>query len=192
MGVLQLFFHATSSNSLPSSSLLTWKPYERSSLAGVRSRRGIILGIRAGAVKGSKKTSKKPSDKKKSVKVSTTSKDDEDVEDGDKGTADSKGKSGAALETSDAKPADLAQAILSKKQTPNMLLVDDSLHDDHSTVAISPAKMEQLGLFGGDTVLLKGKKRKKHRCCGKCRRQCERYKNPNDKGYKIKFETSFG
>lgn len=41
-----------------------------------------------------------------------------------------------------------------------MLLVDDSLHDDHSTVAISPAKMEELGLFGGDTVLLKGKKRK--------------------------------
>jgi len=113
-------------------------------------------------VKGSKKTSKKSSssDKKKKSKVSSASNDDEDAAADEENAADPKGKSGSAVGTSDAKPADLAQAILSKKQTPNMLLVDDSLHDDHSTVAISPAKMEQLGLFGGDTVLLKGKKRK--------------------------------
>lgn len=49
---------------------------------------------------------------------------------------------------------------MTKKQTPNMLLVDDSTHDDHSTVAVSAKKMEELGLFSGDTVLLKGKKRK--------------------------------
>lgn len=41
-----------------------------------------------------------------------------------------------------------------------MLLVDDSIDDDHSTVTIDAAKMEELGLFNGDTVLLKGKKRK--------------------------------
>ena len=41
-----------------------------------------------------------------------------------------------------------------------MLLVDDSVSDDHSTVTISPKKMEELNLFGGDSVLLKGKKRK--------------------------------
>lgn len=41
-----------------------------------------------------------------------------------------------------------------------MFVVDDSTIDDHSSVAISASKMEELGLFGGDIVLLKGKKRK--------------------------------
>jgi transitional endoplasmic reticulum ATPase len=44
--------------------------------------------------------------------------------------------------------------------TPNTLLVDDSVTDDHSMISLSAAKMEELGLFQGDTVLLKGKKRK--------------------------------
>lgn len=44
--------------------------------------------------------------------------------------------------------------------TPNTLFVDDSTTDDHSTIALSASKMEELGLFNGDTVLLKGKKRK--------------------------------
>lgn len=47
-----------------------------------------------------------------------------------------------------------------KKQSPNVLLVDDATTDDHSTISMSPVKMEELGLFSGDTVLLKGKKRK--------------------------------
>lgn len=55
---------------------------------------------------------------------------------------------------------DLATAILRKANAPNVLLVDDSIDDDHSTVTIDPAKMEELGLFAGDTVLLRGKKRK--------------------------------
>ena len=38
--------------------------------------------------------------------------------------------------------------------------MDDSTADDHSTISLSAAKMEELGLFKGDTVLLKGKKRK--------------------------------
>jgi transitional endoplasmic reticulum ATPase len=50
--------------------------------------------------------------------------------------------------------------ILQKKQTPNALLVDDSTTDDHSTIALHPDKMEELKLFTGDIVLLKGKKRK--------------------------------
>ena len=49
---------------------------------------------------------------------------------------------------------------MTRKQTPNTLLVDDSTADDHSTISLSAAKMEELGLFNGDTVLLKGKKRK--------------------------------
>lgn len=38
--------------------------------------------------------------------------------------------------------------------------MDDSITDNHSTVSLSAAKMEELGLFNGDTVLLRGKKRK--------------------------------
>jgi transitional endoplasmic reticulum ATPase len=49
---------------------------------------------------------------------------------------------------------------LTRKLTPNTLLVDDSVVDDHSTISLSKAKMEELGLFDGDIVLLKGKKRK--------------------------------
>ncbi len=49
---------------------------------------------------------------------------------------------------------------MQKKNSPNTLLVDDCLSDDQSTILLSHNKMEQLGLFSGDTVLLKGKKRK--------------------------------
>ncbi len=87
-------------------------------------------------IKGGKKEGKKSSKK--------TSKKDISVDTGDNKT----------------NKADLATAILTKKQQPNMLLADDLLTDDHSSVGISSAKMKELGLFSGDTVLLKGKKRK--------------------------------
>lgn len=48
--------------------------------------------------------------------------------------------------------------IMDKKKAPNRLVVDDALNDDNSVVCLSPAKMEELQLFRGDTVLLKGKK----------------------------------
>ena len=41
-----------------------------------------------------------------------------------------------------------------------MFLVDDSSADDHFTIALSAAKMDELQLLSGDTVLVKGKKRK--------------------------------
>jgi len=49
---------------------------------------------------------------------------------------------------------------LQKNTSPNSLLVDDSVADDHSTIAIHPEKLSELNLIAGDTVLLKGKKRK--------------------------------
>ena len=55
---------------------------------------------------------------------------------------------------------DVSQSIMTKKSNPNMLLVDDAISDEHSTISLSPKKMEELSLFSGDTVLLKGKKRK--------------------------------
>lgn len=55
---------------------------------------------------------------------------------------------------------DLATIILQRKNSTNTFLVDDSAGDDSSMVTIDPAKMKELDLFSGDTVLLKGKKRK--------------------------------
>jgi transitional endoplasmic reticulum ATPase len=49
-------------------------------------------------------------------------------------------------------------AIMDKKRAPNRLIVDEARNDDNSVVCLSPAKMEELNLFRGDTVLLKGKK----------------------------------
>ena len=53
---------------------------------------------------------------------------------------------------------------MDKKKAPNRLVVDDALNDDNSVVCLSPAKMEELQLFRGDTVLLKGKKGKDTVC----------------------------
>lgn len=53
---------------------------------------------------------------------------------------------------------EISTAIMDKKKAPNRLVVDDALNDDNSVVCLSPAKMEELQLFRGDTVLLKGKK----------------------------------
>ena len=41
------------------------------------------------------------------------------------------------------------------KKKPNRLLVDEAVNDDNSVVAISQAKMDELQLFRGDTVLIK-------------------------------------
>merc|ERR1719408_3992 len=47
---------------------------------------------------------------------------------------------------------------MDKKRSPNRLIVDEETNDDNSVVALSAAKMEELELFRGDTVLIKGKK----------------------------------
>jgi transitional endoplasmic reticulum ATPase len=46
----------------------------------------------------------------------------------------------------------------------NKLLVDDIVNDDNSVVILSSKRMEELGLFKGDTVLLKGKKNRTTVC----------------------------
>jgi hypothetical protein len=38
--------------------------------------------------------------------------------------------------------------------------VEEAVNDDNSVVALSQEKMDELQLFRGDTVLLKGKRRK--------------------------------
>lgn len=59
---------------------------------------------------------------------------------------------------------DVSEAILQKKERPNRLMVEDSTSDDSSCIQMSQAKMDELSMFRGDTVLLKGKKRKETVC----------------------------
>ncbi|KAI8880232.1 transitional endoplasmic reticulum ATPase [Backusella circina FSU 941] len=55
---------------------------------------------------------------------------------------------------------DPATAILRRKAAPNKLMVDDATNDDNSVITLSNETMETLGLFRGDTVIIKGKKRR--------------------------------
>lgn len=44
--------------------------------------------------------------------------------------------------------------------SPNRLVVDESSGDDNSVASLNPATMEILQLFRGDTIIVRGKKRK--------------------------------
>nr|3TIW_A Chain A, Transitional endoplasmic reticulum ATPase [Homo sapiens]3TIW_B Chain B, Transitional endoplasmic reticulum ATPase [Homo sapiens] len=65
---------------------------------------------------------------------------------------------------SDTKSDDLSTAILKQKSRPNRLIVDEAINEDNSVVSLSQPKMDELQLFRGDTVLLKGKKRREAVC----------------------------
>ncbi|OAE33013.1 hypothetical protein AXG93_1913s1150 [Marchantia polymorpha subsp. ruderalis] len=59
---------------------------------------------------------------------------------------------------------DFSTAILERKKAPNRLVVDEAVNDDNSVVSLNMETMERLQLFRGDTVLIKGKKRKDTVC----------------------------
>ncbi|MQL85517.1 hypothetical protein Taro_018037 [Colocasia esculenta] len=59
---------------------------------------------------------------------------------------------------------DYSTAILERKKSPNRLIVDEAVNDDNSVVSMNPATMEELQFFRGDTILLKGKKRRDTIC----------------------------
>jgi transitional endoplasmic reticulum ATPase len=59
---------------------------------------------------------------------------------------------------------DYSTAILERKKAPNRLFVEEAINDDNSVVALHPNTMERLQLFRGDTVLIKGKKRRDTVC----------------------------
>ncbi|KAM0852114.1 hypothetical protein ACQ4PT_051981 [Festuca glaucescens] len=71
---------------------------------------------------------------------------------------------------------DFSTAILERKKSPNRLVVDEATNDDNSVVALHPDTMERLQLFRGDTVLLKGKKRKDTICIVLADDTCEEAK----------------
>lgn len=54
--------------------------------------------------------------------------------------------------------------IMDRKKAPNRLIVDEAGNDDNSVVNLSKAKMDELQLFQGDNILLKGKKGKETIC----------------------------
>lgn len=56
------------------------------------------------------------------------------------------------------------RALTRAPQAPNRLVVDEASNEDNSVVALNAKKMEELQLFRGDTVLIKGKKRKDTVC----------------------------
>jgi len=62
----------------------------------------------------------------------------------------------------DVKPEAAAPPV--KKKNPNRLMVDEASNDDNSVVALNLATMEELQLFRGDTVMIKGKRRKDTVC----------------------------
>jgi len=55
-------------------------------------------------------------------------------------------------------------SILETRKAPNRLFVEESVNDDNSLVAIHPNKLEELELFKGETVILRGKRRKDTVC----------------------------
>jgi hypothetical protein len=63
-----------------------------------------------------------------------------------------------------------------KKKNPNRLIVDDAVNDDNSVVSLHLNTMQELSLFRGDTVQIKGKKRKDTVCIVLADDTCEEAK----------------
>ncbi|KAL5703105.1 Cell division control protein 48 E [Ranunculus cassubicifolius] len=59
---------------------------------------------------------------------------------------------------------DYNTAILERKKAPNRLVVDEAVNEDNSVVALHPNTLEKVGFFRGDTILIKGKKRRDTIC----------------------------
>ena len=59
---------------------------------------------------------------------------------------------------------DNSTAILERKRGPNRLIVDEAVNDDNSVAVMSQAKMDELRIMRGDTVTIKGKKRRDTVC----------------------------
>ncbi|KAL4373660.1 hypothetical protein AHAS_Ahas05G0104000 [Arachis hypogaea] len=68
---------------------------------------------------------------------------------------------------------DYSTAILERKKSPNRLVVDEAVNDDNSVMSMHPDTMEKLQLFCGDTILIKGKKRRDTVCIALADDTCE-------------------
>ncbi|CAL0334021.1 unnamed protein product [Lupinus luteus] len=68
---------------------------------------------------------------------------------------------------------DFSTAILERKKSPNRLVVDETMNDDNSVVSMHPHTMEKLHIFHGETILIKGKKRRDTVCIALSDETCE-------------------
>lgn len=59
------------------------------------------------------------------------------------------------------------------KKAPYRLIVDDSLADDNSVVGMNPDKLDELNLFRGQTVIIKGKRKKDTLAIAYSEEECE-------------------
>ncbi|RVX18369.1 Cell division cycle protein 48-like [Vitis vinifera] len=87
---------------------------------------------------------------------------------------------------------DFSTAILERKKSPNRLVVDEAVNDDNSVVSMNPATMEKLQFFRGDTVLIKGKKRKDTVCIVLVDEQCEEPKIRMNKVVRANLRVRLG
>mmetsp|Transcript_45746 Transcript_45746/g.91556 ORF Transcript_45746/g.91556 Transcript_45746/m.91556 type:complete len:790 (+) Transcript_45746:76-2445(+) len=76
----------------------------------------------------------------------------------------------------------------------NRLIVDDVIKaaDDNSAVYLNPSKIEELKLFRGDTVLVKGKKRKDTVCIVMADEVCEKEKIRMNKIVRTNLQVKLG
>ncbi|KAL9381151.1 hypothetical protein Peur_026808 [Populus x canadensis] len=72
---------------------------------------------------------------------------------------------------------DFSDSIMERnKKAPNKLLVDEAINDDNSVITLNPATMEQLDIFRGDNLLIKGKKRRDTVCIALADDRCDQPK----------------
>lgn len=82
--------------------------------------------------------------------------------------------------------------LMERKKAPNRLVVDEATNDDNSVVALNPTTMETLQLFRGDTVLLKGKKRRDTVCIVLADENCEEGKIRMNKVVRSNLKVRLG
>ncbi|KAG0456915.1 hypothetical protein HPP92_022072 [Vanilla planifolia] len=87
---------------------------------------------------------------------------------------------------------DYSTAILEKKKAPNRLIVEEAINDDNSVVSLNPQTMEKLQIFRGDTILLKGKKRKDTICISLADDACEEHKIRMNKVVRSNLRVKLG
>lgn len=87
---------------------------------------------------------------------------------------------------------DFTTAILERKKATNRLVVDEAVNDDNSVVALNTETMDKLQLFRGDTVLIKGKKRKDTVCIVLADETCEEPKIRMNKVVRANLRVRLG
>ncbi|KAF6140192.1 hypothetical protein GIB67_000240 [Kingdonia uniflora] len=87
---------------------------------------------------------------------------------------------------------DFSTAILQSKKAANRLVIDEAINDDNSVVTLNESTMDKLGIFRGDTVLIKGKKRKDTVCIAVADETCDESKIKMNKVVRTNLRVRLG